>query len=189
MPISECDRWLPWIAEQAPTIWIIHCLKGVRSEQFAHMLEKVLPGDCAHRIYVLEGGLERWAHAGLETVKGSHTDRPFGHKDPSYREESPTQCHDRCKNETSCVYPANSCNTPSCPIPKTCQTVPSYKDIIQRKINIIVGSCVLISTYYITYANAVWAETLLWIIGIGLILNGVFAWCFLYRVLSCLCCK
>ena len=185
LPLSECDRWLPWVAEHTPTIWIIHCLKQTRSEKFATMLSKVLPPDCEHRIYVLEGGLDRWAHAGFETVKGSH---PKSNVDDCF-----STCNVPCNAPCHCAQSAccTTCCNESCTDTNRgmCKVPPSYKDPTQRKMNVIIGALVLGSTYCMKNLSYTFAETLLWIIGIGLILNGIFAWCFLYRALSVLCCK
>lgn len=119
LPISECQRWLPWVAEQTPTVWILQCLKGVRSEKFAHLLHNLIPGDSAHHIYVLEGGLERWAQAGLETVKGINPEEGC----------STSVCSTAGKDKSKCCGPA-------------------YKDPIQRKLNLTYGTLILVSRYY-----------------------------------------
>ena len=121
LPISQHTRWLHWIAAQSPSIWIIQCLKGMRSEQFAHMLKSArIPS--ADRIYVLDGGLNRWISAGLETVKGY---LPEDHSCGIYHKkycpcpesdccndccQSPSQpCAEPCKVDKGC-----GCATPSC---------------------------------------------------------------------------
>ena len=137
LPMSEREKWMPWLLSQTARTWVMQCLTDGRAKKIAEELE-AMSSESVHKVMVLEGGLTSWLTAGFETIKNS------------------------APNKAVCCL--------------------SYKDPIQRFINILVGLTIFLIVHFV---SSTFATYLLYLLSIGLILNGVLGRCLLSQYLSC----